>query len=243
MITGAKPAAHDTAGLGEKLPGDNAPINDERTQLNTSIAELTAQLQRVREFRRTLAPMLGGAIALVAIIATAMGLGSPRNFAMSSIARWILDLSRSPVLAVTLGGILIAVLVLFAVFTNTETSLSAEIDLPTSRLRSAFGGCLIRDSGGWGEGSAGPFRRWVLGSSPTTAVPGVGEFTSIRVRRCAPRSGSLARVGTGIMPQPRCQRGSVCRIRPAVTSASRKNPGGDPGGRGMVHSGKGKPAI
>jgi hypothetical protein len=56
------------------------------------------------------------------------------------------------------------------------------------------------------------------------SVPVVGELTSMGARRCAPRAGCLARVGKGTLPQMDIRSGPCCRIKAAVTSASRTNP-------------------
>jgi hypothetical protein len=88
-----------------------------------------------------------------------------------------------------------------------------------------------------GRGAAGPLWRWVLGSCPTTAV--VIELPSIRVRRYAAQIGLLGEGRNWDPAADRCQIGLVLpdQAGRAVCVADESLPGGDPGGRGMMHNG------
>jgi hypothetical protein len=64
--------------------------------------------------------------------------------------------------------------------------------LAASSLRSVFGAARLDSDSGRGDSWASP----AVGARLLTddTVPGIGEHPSIRIRRCAPRSGSWARV-------------------------------------------------
>jgi hypothetical protein len=136
-MNAAKPEITGAAGSGDKSRKSNASNNDDGIQLDTTIAELGARLQRVRGLRRLVPLIITGAIVLAVVVAIVMGQESAGEISTPSIAQRIS--AKLPHLALVLGAALIFIMVLLISRTTAENSLTAEIELLEAKKRIAHG--------------------------------------------------------------------------------------------------------
>jgi hypothetical protein len=109
----------------------------ESDHLDIHLAELRAELTRLRGRRRLFPFFFVAAFALLAIGASAFGLGPPSGISPTDTIAWLVKLSGNPQFATLLGGLVIAAIAFQTRATLQENALEAEIELQEVKKRIA----------------------------------------------------------------------------------------------------------